>query len=102
MAVYCSKCGKKLGILSAKYKAEDGSVMCVYCLKEYKTKQEELKRKEPEQRQEEAEETTRNESYEEVRVSALSETASGLAKTDKPYMPIFEEALEIARSMSDE
>jgi len=44
MAVYCSKCGKKLGILSAKYKVEDGSVMCVYCLKKWKEEQEEKKR----------------------------------------------------------
>lgn len=29
----CSVCGKKLGLLSFKYKSEDGSVMCVSCLK---------------------------------------------------------------------
>ena len=44
MAVYCSKCGKKLGILSAKYKDEDGLVMCVSCLKKWKEEQEEKKR----------------------------------------------------------
>lgn len=44
MAVYCSKCGKKLGILSGKYKTADGSVMCVSCLKKWKEEQEEKKR----------------------------------------------------------
>ncbi len=44
MANHCSKCGKKLGILSAKYKAEDGTVMCASCLKKWKDEQEEKKR----------------------------------------------------------
>ena len=44
MADYCSKCGKKLGILSGKYKAEDGSVLCGSCLKKWKEEQEEKKR----------------------------------------------------------
>ena len=51
MTVYCSKCGKKLGILASKYKSEDGSVMCSSCLKEYKREQEELKRREELRRQ---------------------------------------------------
>lgn len=46
MTVYCSKCGKKVGILATKYKSEDGSVMCSSCFKEYKREQEELKRRE--------------------------------------------------------
>ena len=41
MTDYCSKCGKKLGLLSFKYKSEDGSVMCVSCLKKWKEGQEE-------------------------------------------------------------
>ena len=35
MTDYCSVCGKKLGLLSFKYKSEDGSVMCVSCLKKW-------------------------------------------------------------------
>jgi uncharacterized Zn finger protein (UPF0148 family) len=53
MADYCSKCGKKLGLLSFKYKSEDGSVMCASCLKEHEMKQEELRRQEELKRQEE-------------------------------------------------
>jgi len=52
MVVYCSKCGKKLGLLAAKHKAEDGSVMCASCLKEHKMKQDELKRQEEQRKQE--------------------------------------------------
>ena len=47
MADYCSICGKKVGLLSFKYKSEDGYVMCVSCLKEYKMKQEGLKKQKP-------------------------------------------------------
>ena len=43
---YCSKCGKKLGILSTKYKSKDGSVLCLSCLKENKMKRDALKRQE--------------------------------------------------------
>jgi len=53
MANYCSACGKKLGILSSKYKAEDGSVMCSSCFKKYIQKQKELKRQEELRKQEE-------------------------------------------------
>ena len=45
MADYCSICGKKLGLLSFKYKSEDGSVMCASCLKKWKEEQEEKDRK---------------------------------------------------------
>ena len=44
MADYCSKCGKKLGILSGKYNAKDGTVMCAPCFKEWHEEQEERKR----------------------------------------------------------
>ena len=53
MADYCSVCSKKLGILSFKYKAEEGSVMCSSCFKKHKQKQEELKRQEKPRKQEE-------------------------------------------------
>lgn len=46
MTDYCSICGKKLSILSFKYKSEDGSIMCASCFKEHKMKQVELKRQE--------------------------------------------------------
>jgi len=61
MAVYCSKCGKKLGILSGKYKAKDGTVMCGSCIKEdYKKREEDLKGR-GEQKEQEAEESKRQE-----------------------------------------
>jgi len=44
MANHCSKCGKKLGILSGKYKTEDGTVMCAPCFKEWHEEQEEKDR----------------------------------------------------------
>lgn len=53
MADYCSVCGKKIGLLSSKYKSEGGSIICSSCLKEHKMKQEELKRQEDLKRQEE-------------------------------------------------
>lgn len=53
MADYCSVCGKKVGLLSSKYKSEGGSIICSSCLKEHKMKQEELKRQEDLKRQEE-------------------------------------------------
>ena len=43
MTDYCSLCGKKLGLLSVKYKSEDGSVMCASCLKEHEMKHHENK-----------------------------------------------------------
>jgi hypothetical protein len=46
MADYCSKCGKKLGIRSTKYKSRYGSVLCLFCLKENKMKRDALKRQE--------------------------------------------------------
>jgi len=53
MADYCSVCGKKLGILSGKYKTKDDTVMCGFCFKEYKKRQDELKWKEEQRKQEE-------------------------------------------------
>lgn len=52
MAVYCSKCGKKIGILSGKYKSEDGSVVCASCFKKWEDEQEGKKRAERREQEE--------------------------------------------------
>ena len=48
MTVYCSKCGKRIGFLAARYKLKDGSVMCASCIEKHKMEQKEELRKQKE------------------------------------------------------
>ena len=52
MTVYCSKCGKRIGFLAARYKLKDGSVMCASCIEKHKMEQKEELRKQKEKNRE--------------------------------------------------